>query len=92
VDVEVGDLAGAAAGGILGDGGDVVDAETSDVARLVGEAVLDVLVVVDCLYGTWPLVRCLSLPRMEPIMRENTYPCRGLSAWGPPMNLRPRCK
>lgn len=71
MDVEVGDLAGAAACGILGDGGDVVDAETSDVARLVREAVLDVLVVVDCLDGAWPLVRYLSLTRMKTIMREH---------------------
>ena len=46
VDVEVGDLADAVAGGVPRDGRDVVDAEAGAVVGLVGVAVLDVLVVV----------------------------------------------
>lgn len=47
VDVEVGNFADRVAGGVGGDRGDIIDADTSGIVGLVGEAVNDVLVVVN---------------------------------------------
>jgi hypothetical protein len=47
MDVNEGGLADGGAGGVLGDGRDIVDAQTGTVVALVDVAVDDVLVVVD---------------------------------------------
>ena len=90
VDVEVGNLADGVAGGVGGDGGDVVDAEAGHVVGLPDEAVLDVLVVVDGGDGSWKIM--VSMGLWLDWNKSSTHPCRDQSAWGSRGHECPRCR